>query len=107
MKKAAGVYFNSRFAGILAQEQNGTYTFTYDPEYLKDVHSEPVSLTLPKQAEPYSSNVLFPFFAGLLSEGEQKELQLHFLGVAENDYLARLIYSAGETIGSVTIKELK
>lgn len=107
MKRVAGVYFNDRFAGTLIQEDDKTYTFSYDSEYLSDPDSEPVSITLPKQEESFKSEILFPFFAGLLSEGAQKELQLRFLGVAESDYFARLLYCASETAGAVTVRELK
>ncbi|MGI6393797.1 MAG: HipA N-terminal domain-containing protein [bacterium] len=107
MKRVAGVYFKDRFAGTLTQEVDKSYTFVYDFDYLSDPESEPVSITLPKQKEPFKSPILFPFFAGLLSEGAQKELQLTFLEVAESDYFARLLYSASETIGAVTVRELK
>lgn len=107
MKRSAGVYFNGVFAGILTRENDGTYTFAYDTDYLKDKDSEPVSMTLPKQKESYRSKVLFPFFAGLLSEGAQKELQMEFCGVAENDLFSRLLYSAYETVGSVTVREIR
>ena len=104
MSRAAAVFCNDRFAGTLTHEDDGSYTFAYDTAYLDDPRTEPVSLTLPKRTEPYRSPVLFPFFFGLLAEGEQKELQLRTLGAPENEHFARLVYSANETIGAVTVR---
>lgn len=106
MRKAE-VIFNGKIAGYLIKEDDGDYVFTYNKVYLNDPRSEPVSLTLPKRCEPYRSSTLFPFFFGLLAEGEQKDLQLRILGIQEKDLFSRLVYSAGETIGSVTLREVQ
>lgn len=103
MRHIAAVFCNDRHAGTLTQEESGAYTFMYDAAYRDDPRTPPISMTLPKRAEPYSSPVLFPFFFGLLAEGDQKELQLRTLQVPENDYFSRLVYSANETIGCVTV----
>lgn len=106
MRKAE-VIFNRKIAGYLIKEDEDDYTFVYSEGYLNDPQSEPVSLTLPKRSEPYRSSTLFSFFFGLLAEGEQKDLQLRVLGIQEKDLFSRLLYSAGETIGSVTLREVK
>jgi len=107
MRRSGEVYFNDTFAGILSQDDGGNYTFVYDAKYLENPDFPPVSLTLPKRKAPYVSDIFFPFFAGLLAEGEQKDLQLKFGGVAENDHFGRLLYSGEETIGAIKIKRLK
>ena len=55
-------------AGWLAQDEEG-YHFEYDTDYQNQSEAEPVSLTLPLQTKPFTSNVLFPFFDGLIPEG--------------------------------------
>ena len=105
--RRAEVFVEDRSAGILIKEDDGTYTFTYYKAYLNDPDSEPVSLTLPKRSKPYVSSTLFPFFFGLLAEGAQKDLQIRTLGIREDDLFSRLVYSAVETIGSVTLREIK
>lgn len=67
------VYMHGIKAGVLTEEDNRTFCFTYDKAYLLNEKSGPVSLTLPLQAEPYRSNVLFPVFANMLSEGENRQ----------------------------------
>lgn len=107
--RKAKVYFNGRYAGMLEElgsRKSRTYRFAYDREYLADPATQPVSLTLPKQAEPYLSPVLFPFFYGLLAEGRIKELQCKMLKLDENDHFGRLIRTAGDdSIGTVTVRK--
>jgi HipA-like protein len=108
MDKKAKVYFDGRYAGILeglGGKKSRLYSFVYDREYLADPAAQPVSLTLPKQVEPYLSPVLFPFFYGLLAEGRIKELQCKMLKIDEHDHFERLIMTAGDdSIGTVTVR---
>ena len=81
------VYMHGIKAGVLTEEDNRTFCFTYDKAYLLNEKSGPVSLTLPLQAEPYRSNVLFPVFANMLSEGENRQIQSQLLHIdAEDDF---------------------
>ena len=59
-KRTADVFYHDRLAGILEETDTG-FKFTYDSSYLKD--GKAVSLSLPLQAEPFESAVLFSFFA--------------------------------------------
>lgn len=45
---------------------------------------------LAKSRAVHRSNVLFPFFYGLLAEGVQKRLQCRGLKIDENDHFTRL-----------------
>lgn len=49
-------------AGELEKTPSG-YRFSYYPQYLAQSDNPPISLTLPKRAEPYESKNLFPFFS--------------------------------------------
>jgi HipA-like protein len=92
-------------AGILEETPEGGYRFTYDPHYLADPSASAVSLTLPRRSQPYESQVLFPFFYGLLAEGSAKALQCRLLKLDENDSFGRLLTTAGaDVIGSVTVE---
>lgn len=93
-------------AGVLTFS-DGKYTFIYDEKFLYDIKSTAISLTFPKQKEPFISNSLHPFFSGLLAEGNLKELQCKKLKCDENDDFKRLIHTAkDDTIGSITIGEI-
>jgi HipA-like protein len=92
-------------AGVLSHE-GGVFRFTYLPEYLNNPRNPAISLTLPKRTLSYESPVLFPFFYGLLAEGESKALQCRLFKIEEHDHFTRLLKTCGtETIGAVTVRE--
>ena len=106
MEKRANVYYNEELAGVLTKK-NGEYIFTYDENYRNDPRKPAVSLSFPKNRSEYRSETLFPFFFGLLAEGENKEIQCRLLYIDENDHFTRLIKTAGdETIGAITVREI-
>jgi HipA-like protein len=104
--RAAQVLYNGRLAGILSKSERA-YRFTYDKNYLSTAGSKPVSLTLPQREAPYESEVLFPPFVNMLSEGANKAMQNRLLKIDEKDYFGLLLATAAsENIGPLTIKEL-
>lgn len=102
--RRARVYNHDRLAGILEELDDGTYRFTYDAEYLADESTEPVSLTLPKRSEPYTSEHLFGFFYGLIAEGANRRLQSRLLRIDEEDAFGLLVATGRDTVGSVSVK---
>ena len=108
MNLKAKVYNKGELAGVLEKTQQGEYLFRYENEYLNNPETYAISLTLPKKANTYKSQKLFPFFFGLLSEGVNKHTQCRLLKIDENDHFKLLLKTAGsDTIGSITIKEDK
>ena len=94
-------------AGVLSRDSGG-YVFEYLPTYLGNSALPAISLTLPKQEAAFRSPVLFPFFFGLLAEGENKLLQCRFLRIDESDHFTRLLKTcATETIGGITVREIE
>ena len=65
--RQAEIYRKGILAGILT-EDDGDYRFCYDESYLTRQDAHPISLTLPLQAEAFTSPVLFPFFDGLIPQ---------------------------------------
>jgi serine/threonine-protein kinase HipA len=107
MSRKAQVFNNGLLAGLLEKTEGGDYTFTYDQGYLNDPETFAISLTMPKAPGPYRSEVLFPFFFGLLSEGINRQTQCRLLKIDEDDHFSLLLKTAGsDTIGSITIKEV-
>ena len=103
--QAALIYYNDRLAGRLSKGE-GIYRFVYDKDYLVAAGSRPVSLTLPLREAPYESEILFPAFVNMLSEGANKAMQTRMLKIDENDYFGLLLAtSGGDRIGPLTIKE--
>lgn len=103
--RKANVYCRGILAGALDQTVGG-YRFQYLPEYLRNPKYPPISLSFPKQEAAFESAELFPFFFGLLTEGENKELQCWILKIDESDHFSRLLKTCAiDTIGAVTVEE--
>ena len=101
------VYIHGIRAGVLTEDDNRTYTFTYDAAYLLGKGTPPVSLTLPLRSEPYHSPYLFAFFFNMLSEGENRQVQSQILRIdADDDFGILLATAQTDTIGAVTIKPI-
>jgi HipA-like protein len=108
MMAKAGVYYNNKLAGYLEKKSADDYRYVYDENYLQDRANPSISVTLLKSKTEYQSKELFAFFHGLLSEGINKEIQCRLLKIDENDEFTRLLKTAGsDTIGAITIKEIK
>lgn len=104
--RRANVYYRDTLAGILSQDSGG-YSFEYLPGYLAISALPAISLTFPKRDAVFQSPVLFPFFFGLLAEGEDKSLECRLLRIDENDHFTRLLRTCTtETIGGITVEEI-
>lgn len=104
MARQASVFYNGFLAGTLTKTRDG-FIFTYDEIYLASMRPA-IALTLPKRQEPYKSKELFPFFEGLLPEGENRKLYCMSLKIDPRDSYRLLLKLAGkETIGAITVME--
>ncbi len=104
--RRANVYCRDTLAGVISRDSGG-YAFEYLPSYLANPALPAISLTFPKRETVYQSPVLFPFFFGLLAEGENKSLQCRLLRIDEHDHFTRLLRTCTtETIGGITVKEI-
>lgn len=105
--KQALVYMNKLLAGKLMKQDNGTYVFRYEDDYFRDSTQSSISLTLAKTQQEHRSDILFPFFFNMLSEGVNKQVQLRQFKIDEEDYFGLLLATAGnDTIGAITVKEI-
>lgn len=96
------------FAGILSEVSRNNYVFKYDDVYFADTSKPAISLTLPKTMQEYQSDVLFPFFFNMLSEGVNKQLQSQLLKIDENDSFSLLLATGQyDTIGAITLKPIE
>jgi serine/threonine-protein kinase HipA len=102
----ANIYDAKVLAGKLAYD-GVNYIFTYDLDFLYSRDMTAISLTLPKQKEPFVSDTLHSFFSNLLAEGSLKDLQCKVLKIDKNDEFTRLLKTASvDTIGTITVEEL-
>ncbi|HEX6982362.1 MAG TPA: HipA N-terminal domain-containing protein [Balneolaceae bacterium] len=102
--RTAHIFVDEQRAGILEETEEG-YRFQYRDEYLNKRDTEPVSLTLPKRKEAYESNILFPFFDGLIPEGWLLNVVEQTWKVNARDRMGLLLVSCRDTIGNVSIRD--
>lgn len=104
--RQAEVYYKERLAGLLSEVDNG-YEFEYLPEYLASEGARAVSLTLPLQEKAYVSNVLFPFFDGLIPEGWLLDVAIRNTDISILDRMSLLLLCCKDCIGAVSAVERK
>ncbi|MFP8489190.1 HipA N-terminal domain-containing protein [Gracilimonas sp. Q87] len=102
--RTADIYVNESKAGVLEETESG-YKFQYDNEYLASEEADPVSLMIPLREEPYESQVLFPFFDGLIPEGWLLDVVEDTWKVNPKDRMGLLLVSCRDTIGNVSVRE--
>ncbi len=102
MQRKAEIKMNDELAGWLSQDENG-YHFQYAQVYLQTKNAIPVSLTLPIQEEVFSSNVLFPFFDGLIPEGWLLDIAVKNWKLNPRDRMELLLTCCKDCIGAVSV----
>lgn len=96
------VFYNNVFAGVITEDESG-YSFVYDNGYLSCEDSQPISLTLPLQHEPFRNNVLFSFFDGLIPEGWMLNIAERNWKINRRDRMALLLACCRDCIGNVKV----
>lgn len=104
MRKAL-IKFEGKIAGKLIEDENG-YHFFYDSHYLALPDSLPISMTLPLQKEEFKSNVLFPFFDGLIPEGWLLDIAEKNWKLNPRDRMGLLLACCKDCIGAVSVHPL-
>jgi serine/threonine-protein kinase HipA len=102
MRRTANVYLKNQLAGILSETEQG-YSFVYKLEYLQQNDTQAVSLTLPLRQAPYLSNILFPFFDGLIPEGWLLDIAERNWKLNQKDRMGLLLACCKDCIGAVSI----
>ncbi len=100
--KAADVFLKKSLTGTLVENEEG-FTFQYDNQYLEQKGAKPVSLTLPLTEKPYHSNILFPFFDGLIPEGWLLDIAERSWKINQRDRMSLLMACCKDCIGAVSI----
>ena len=101
--KQAKIYYKNILAGVLTEGDDG-YEFYYLPEYLTSNKAKPVTLTMPLRIEVYKSNVLFPFFDGLIPEGWLLDVALRNTDISMLDRMSLLLLCCKDCIGAVSVE---
>ena len=100
--KQGNVYYKNVLAGIVREDENG-FMFQYDSGYLVREDARPISLTLPLREEPYVSQVMFPFFDGLIPEGWLLDVAVESWKINPRDRMGLLLTCCKDCIGAVSV----
>jgi serine/threonine-protein kinase HipA len=98
------VWLFDNHVGILEQTR-GELTFLYNQSWLDNPKAIALSCSLPLQSEPFSNRLARPFFAGLLPEGNKRNLIAQQLKVSNKNDFALLDSIGGECAGAITFLE--
>lgn len=106
--RQAEILFKDQEAGILSQQDNGSFTFRYHDTWITDGSKPDISLTLPKSRQEHRSEFLFPFFYNMLPEGANKEMICRHNPIDQNDSFGLLMTTAGtDSIGAVRVVKIE
>lgn len=106
--RQAKVIYKGEEAGLLSQQANGSFTFSYTTQWFEDSSKPAISLTLPKTQQVYHSGHLFPFFYNMLPEGINKEVVCKSHRIDRDDAFGLLLVSTQhDTIGAIRLKTPK
>ena len=101
--RKARVLKNGKTAGYLLANRR-KFVFLYDRDYIANGGAS-IAIGLPKARKVFSSRHLFPFFCGLLPEGEIKANICKKLRLDSKNKFAMLQELAqNETIGDITVR---
>ena len=100
--RLAEIRIHDTIAGWLKQDEEG-YHFKYDANYLASTDPEAISLTLPIQEREFHSNILFPFFDGLIPEGWLLDIAEKNWKLNSRDRMGLLLTCCRNCIGAVSV----
>lgn len=101
MRKAK-IFYTDLFAGVLIEDEEG-YSFEYNKDYLLRNNPQPISLTIPISNKIYKSNILFPFFDGLIPEGWLLDIAQKNWKITNNDRMSLLLACCKDCIGAISV----
>jgi serine/threonine-protein kinase HipA len=104
MARQALIYFKEALAGTLMETETG-YTFSYHNDYLLLPNKQAISFAFPLNKQVYKSNILFPFFDGLIPEGWLLDIAEKNWKLNQKDRMGLLLACCQNCIGAVSIIE--
>lgn len=99
------VYYKDTLCGEIIED--GNYIFRYYDDYLKREDAKAISLTMPLKSDAYESNILHPFFDGLIPEGYLLEMGSKIYNISKLDRMGLLLKLCGDAIGAVSVSEVR
>ena len=102
MSKTVPVWFDALHVGDVIVGGDGTLGFAYTEAWLKTRNAFPLSMNLPLETTVYRHEVISPWLANLLPEGEQFSFLAFCLRISRADTLMFLNEIGGDTAGALS-----
>ncbi len=102
MKRVLDVFLHNRYIGQYIQTESGLSEFMYDAKYRSAADALPMSQSLPLRSAPFTYQECHGFFAGILPEGENRNIIARNLGISANNDFSMLDLIGGECAGAIT-----
>jgi len=96
-------YKDTNIVGILDRLDADNYLFHYVASWLESKSPQPLSLTLPLQEGPFTSEATKAFFANLLPEGQLRDHIASKFRISPDDDFALLVQLAGDCAGAIAL----
>ncbi|MFZ4747992.1 MAG: HipA domain-containing protein, partial [Sphingomonas sp.] len=103
MTRTLDIWWDGCLVGQLTQDRHGELGFAYAPAWLDDEVAQPLSVSLPKRAEPFTRRDCRPFFGGLLPDEGQRDAAAQALGVSRANDFALLNRLGGDVAGALQL----
>lgn len=97
------VFYKDNFAGIITENDEGEYIFTYEKEYINNFPNQSITFSMPVSDTVYKDNRLFPFFEGLIPEGWLLDIATKSWKINHNDRMGLLLACCKNCIGAVCV----
>ena len=96
------VHFGNRKVATISADAKAT-TLIYTEAWLSAPDRFPVSLAMPLQSDPFSSELVLPWLMNLLPEGEPLRAMTRALGAAPEDALGLIARTGNDLAGALSI----
>ena len=97
------VFFGQHKAGCLTLNKDRSFSFQYDPQWLKSPQGFQLSVSLPLQESAVSGQHVREFFANLLPESGARTRIAHRLGLSEKNDFMLLKELGGDCAGAISL----
>ena len=100
------VFYQTHFAGVVTETNDGDYTFEYANDYIQKFPYQFITFSMPVSEKLYRENRLFPFFEGLIPEGWLLEIASESWKINKNDRMGLLLACCKNCIGAVSVEPI-
>jgi HipA-like protein len=102
--RSANILYKDELAGVITQQDDGSFIFKYDASWINNNANPSISLTLPKSKKEFHATHLFPFFFNMIPEGSNKQIICKTKRIDGDDYFSLLMeVGTFDTIGAVRV----